>query len=71
MTVRIIQNGEIVTEANFERTSLSKGSVCEETWKLDTAVEGEFVIEIVNNCLSQNSGNKDRVAIFDLTWENA
>ncbi|MCH5219995.1 MAG: hypothetical protein J1F20_05430 [Muribaculaceae bacterium] len=31
---------------------------------------GNFVIEIVNNCKTQNSGNKDRVSIWNLTWTN-
>lgn len=71
LTVNIIKNGETVATKTFERTDLAQGSVCDETWTLDTAVEGEFVIEIVNNCLSRATKNKDRVAIFDLTWENA
>ena len=39
-------------------------------WTLDTAVEGDFVIEITNNCPSNSTKNKDRVSIWNLTWEN-
>jgi predicted small lipoprotein YifL len=37
-------------------------------WELETAIDGEFTIEIVNNCPSQNTGNKDRFTILDLSW---
>ena len=41
-------------------------------WVLETPVSGEFTIEIVNNCPSAATGNKDRLTILDLTWtENA
>ena len=41
-------------------------------WVLDTPVVGEFTIEIVNNCPSNNSkNNKDRFTILDLSWEGA
>lgn len=39
-----------------------------EEWVLDTAIAGEFTIEIVNNCPSGNTGNKDRFTILELTW---
>ena len=35
------------------------------TWDLETALTGNYVIQIANNCLS---GEKDRVAIWDLSW---
>ena len=31
---------------------------------------GDFVIEIINNCKTQATGNKDRVSIWNLTWTN-
>jgi hypothetical protein len=37
-------------------------------WELETAIDGEFTIEIVNNCPSGNTGNKDRFTILDLSW---
>ena len=38
---------------------------------LDTPIEGDFVIQIVNNCPMGLTGNKDRISIWNLTWENA
>ncbi len=38
---------------------------------MDANVSGEFVIEILNNAYSAaTNGNKDRVAIWNLKWEN-
>jgi hypothetical protein len=43
-----------------------------EEWVLETPVVGDFTIEIVNNCPSNNSSsNKDRFTILDLSWEGA
>ena len=36
----------------------------------DTAIEGDFIIEIVNNCPT-NSAKKDRVSIWNLSWMSA
>ena len=37
-------------------------------WVLETAITGNFTIEIVNNCPSATDGNKDRITILDLSW---
>ena len=34
-------------------------------------VTGDFTIEITNLCPSASNSNKDRVSIWNLTWENA
>ena len=34
----------------------------------DFNITGDFVIEIVNDCPSASSSNKDRTAIWNLTW---
>ena len=36
---------------------------------LDTAIAGEFTIELVNKCPTSNTGNKDRVTILSIDWE--
>jgi hypothetical protein len=36
---------------------------------LDTAIEGEFTIELVNKCPTGNTGNKDRTTILSIDWE--
>ncbi len=37
-------------------------------WVLETAITGEFTIEIVNDCPSASTSNKDRLTILELTW---
>ena len=53
-----------------EKTGLTKETVYDFTWNLDTAIEGEFTIVIENNCLSGSDKNKDRLSIWDITWGN-
>ena len=36
---------------------------------LDTAIAGEFTIELVNKCPTGNTGNKDRTTILSIDWE--
>ena len=38
------------------------------TYTLELEVEGEFVIEIINNCPNQITGNKDRATIWNIEW---
>ncbi len=40
-----------------------------DVWTLETPIVGEFTIEIVNNCPSGSTSNKDRFTILDLVWE--
>ncbi|MDE6783137.1 MAG: hypothetical protein K2J17_05380 [Paramuribaculum sp.] len=38
---------------------------------LTCSVSGNFVIEVLNDAYSQSSSNnKDRVAIWDMSWDN-
>lgn len=39
-------------------------------YSLEVNHTGDFTIEIVNNAISQATGNKDRVSIWNLTWTN-
>ena len=48
-----------------------KYTVYTHEWVLETPVTGDFTIEIVNNCPSNSTSNKDRITILDLTWEGA
>lgn len=67
-TVNIKQNGTPVETKTIELTAIEKQVVYEFT--MDANVTGDFVIEIVNDCLSQATTNKDRLAIWNLTWTN-
>lgn len=66
-TVNIKQNGAVVASEVVSVNPVTKGQV----YSFDKAfnVSGDFSIEIVNDCITQStSNNKDRVAIWDLTW---
>ena len=39
-------------------------------WVLETAISGDYTIEVVNNCPSQSTSNKDRITILSLVYEN-
>ncbi len=72
ITINIKKDGQVVATKNvvIAAADVAQKTAYTYTWTLDSAVEGEFTIEIVNNSPSQNTGNKDRLAIWDLTWEN-
>lgn len=67
-TVNIIDGtNKVVKSEAVEITSLTqKQAYSKEITGIDYT--GEFTIEIVNNCLSASTSNKDRVAIWNLTW---
>lgn len=68
-TVNIKQNGEVVATQTETIESIEKNKVYDFT--MDCSVQGDFVIEILNNAYSQASGNNaDRVAVWNLTWDN-
>ena len=48
-----------------------KYTVWEFEWVLETPVSGDFTIEMVNDCPSGNTGNKDRLTVLELAWESA
>lgn len=66
-TVNIKQGGNTVQSKTVEET-LAKFDVHTFTW--DVAVSGDFVIEVVNDCPSNAASNKDRVSIWNMTWDN-
>ena len=70
LTISIKKGGEVVATTVLEKTGLTKETVYDFTWNLDTAIEGEFTIVIENNCLSGSDKNKDRLSIWDITWGN-
>ncbi len=68
ITINIKQNGAVVKSDTLDITSITKFQVY--NYSLDVNVDGNFEIEIVNNCASQSTSNKDRIAIWNLTWTN-
>jgi hypothetical protein len=72
ITINILQGGAVVATTTLDNDSVTQKTAYEFVWELDNVVNGEFVIEIVNNCPSNNaSSNKDRVAIFNFSWDSA
>ena len=65
-TVNIKQGGNIVKTITVEPASFAKFEVMDFNWEVN--VKGDFVIEIINNGPSASTSNKDRVAIWNLTW---
>ncbi|MBE6926838.1 MAG: hypothetical protein E7461_08385, partial [Ruminococcaceae bacterium] len=55
-------------EKVLEASPANKFDVGEFAWELETAISGDFTIEIVNSCPSANTGNKDRISIWNLNW---
>ncbi|MDE7375217.1 MAG: hypothetical protein K2N16_00030 [Muribaculaceae bacterium] len=68
-TVNILQGGQVVASDTVDVTSPTKATPFE--YAHDFAITGDFTIEIVNDLATQStSNNKDRLAIWDLSWEN-
>ena len=70
LTVNVKVDGEVVATKTVENLSATSKTAYEFEWVLETAIEGEFVIEITNNSPSASTSNKDRTAIWNLAWEN-
>lgn len=68
LTIKISQNGVVVAEEQLDDDSVTQNTAETFTWTLDTAISGNFTIEIVNNSPTNNTSNKDRTAIWDITW---
>jgi len=71
ITITIKQNGASVASKRLDNNSVSKLTAYEFVWDLaaeGVAVSGDFTIEITNNSPSNNTGNKDRVAIWYIDW---
>jgi hypothetical protein len=75
ITITIKQNGTAVASKEFvvSNSNVTKLTAYDFEWDLageNVAVTGDFTIEIINNSPSKNTGNKDRVSIWNLEWTN-
>jgi hypothetical protein len=52
-----------------EEEKNTKYVVWTDEWVLDTPITGDFTIQMVNDCPSGATGNKDRMTILGITWE--
>ncbi len=66
-TVNVLQGGKVVASDKVEANPATKATVFTYSHVFD--ISGTFTIEIVNDCITNTaSGNKDRVAVWDLSW---
>lgn len=68
ITINVKQNGSVVKSVTLDVTEITKQTAYD--YSVDLNVDGDFVIEIVNNCVSASSSNKDRISIWNLSWTN-
>ncbi len=69
-TVSIIKDGTVVASKKVSDSSAEQSKKYELHWVLDSKIDGDFVIKIVNDSPSNSSSsNKDRVSIWNLSWK--
>ena len=69
VTITGADGNSVSKDLAVELDKNDKYTLYEFEWVLEAPVEGDFTIEIVNNCPSNNSSsNKDRISIWYLTW---
>lgn len=67
-TINIKQNGAVVASKTVTIDSITKLTANSFSWN-DVNVNGNFSMEIVNDCYSQSADkNKDRVSIWNISW---
>jgi hypothetical protein len=67
--VDVKQAGNVVFTKTITDTNVSRRTAY--SFAEDCSVSGEFTIEITNLCPSGSNDNKDRVSIWNLTWDPA
>ncbi len=69
ITITDLATGAVYTHTvEREEEGSTKYAIWTDEWVLDTAIEGDFTIVIVNNCPTAQDSNKDRITILDLSW---
>ena len=69
LTVNIVVDGKVVASKRIDDTGVEKYQHMEFVWELEEPIEGRFMIEIINNSPTQSTSNKDRIAIWNIIWE--
>lgn len=67
--VDVKQNGNVVKSWTVTNNSVTQKTAY--AFEEACAVQGDFTIEITNLCPSASTSNKDRVSIWNLTWDPA
>lgn len=68
-TINIIQSGTVKATKTVTIDKITKLEAVDFSWT-DINVTGDFVMEIVNDCYSGSTSNKDRVSIWNIAWTN-
>ena len=73
VTITDVSTGKTYTRViEQDLTQGEKFDIYTDVWTLDTPITGDFTIEIVNNCPSNNAkSHKDRITILSIVWEGA
>jgi hypothetical protein len=64
--IEVIQNGSVVKTIVVDEDNITK--MTKYVFSQDVNVSGSFKLKFTNLCPSQNTGNKDRVSIWNLVW---
>ncbi len=67
-TVNVKQGGTVAKTETVTLTSIEQKTAYPFT--MDVNLSGDFTIEIVNDAMGGETGNKERVAIWNLSWTN-
>jgi hypothetical protein len=60
-------SGNTIATTRLDNNSVTQYKAYEFVWELEAPIEGDYVIVISNNGPSNNSKNKDRVSIWNVT----
>lgn len=67
-TVNVKQGGTVTKTETVTLTSIEQKKAY--TFSIDVNLSGDFTIEVVNDAMGGETGNKERVAIWNLSWTN-
>ena len=65
-TIEVIQNGSAVKTIKVDEDTITKMTAY--AFSQEVNVAGTFKLKFTNNSPSNNTGNKDRVSIWNLEW---
>lgn len=66
LTIDILQGDKVVASDLLENNGMTKFQVYD--YSHTFSVSGDFVIRITNNCPSASTSNKDRTAVWAISW---
>ena len=64
-------SGAVLATDSLVVSSITQNTAYTYNWDVNPDITGDFVIEILNNSPSNSNSNKDRLSIWNVTWESA